>query len=166
MLFTDDPQCSSNPSRSPPTPGPLPTTSPSSAESECPGLPSLGTPLPPSPSPSSTVLTPPADHAVAGPPETPSPAPSPSSGESEEEKSKKLLYCSLCKVAVNSLSQLEAHNKGYSNTDALLKPWRHLVDGLKTAGCRNMYNQVIYIPLPAPNPCCLTNLLFYYYEFS
>ncbi|XP_035629870.2 LOW QUALITY PROTEIN: zinc finger protein 385B-like [Oncorhynchus keta] len=30
----------------------------------------------------------------------------------EEEKAKKLLYCSLCKVAVNSLSQLEAHNTG------------------------------------------------------
>ncbi|XP_067891627.1 zinc finger protein 385B isoform X1 [Heterodontus francisci] len=34
------------------------------------------------------------------------------SSESEEEKAKKLLYCSLCKVAVNSLSQLEAHNTG------------------------------------------------------
>lgn len=32
--------------------------------------------------------------------------------EAEEEKAKKLLYCSLCKVAVNSLSQLEAHNTG------------------------------------------------------
>eukprot|EP00079_Xenopus_tropicalis_P017579 XP_004917798.1 PREDICTED: zinc finger protein 385B isoform X1 [Xenopus tropicalis] len=32
--------------------------------------------------------------------------------ESEEEKAKKLLYCSLCKVAVNSLSQLDAHNTG------------------------------------------------------
>ncbi|XP_040009327.1 zinc finger protein 385A isoform X3 [Xiphias gladius] len=32
--------------------------------------------------------------------------------ETEEDKAKKLLYCSLCKVAVNSLSQLEAHNKG------------------------------------------------------
>lgn len=32
--------------------------------------------------------------------------------ETEEEKAKKLLYCSLCKVAVNSLSQLEAHNTG------------------------------------------------------
>uniref|UniRef100_A0A8C9RQC1 Zinc finger protein 385B n=1 Tax=Scleropages formosus TaxID=113540 RepID=A0A8C9RQC1_SCLFO len=31
---------------------------------------------------------------------------------SEEEKAKKLLYCSLCKVAVNSLLQLEAHNTG------------------------------------------------------
>lgn len=37
--------------------------------------------------------------------------------ESEEEKAKKLLYCSLCKVAVNSLSQLEAHNTGeYANS--------------------------------------------------
>ncbi|XP_075068432.1 zinc finger protein 385D isoform X2 [Mixophyes fleayi] len=34
------------------------------------------------------------------------------SGESEEEKAKRLLYCSLCKVAVNSGSQLEAHNSG------------------------------------------------------
>ncbi|KAJ8282398.1 hypothetical protein COCON_G00049170 [Conger conger] len=40
-----------------------------------------------------------------------SPAPEPTA-ESEEEKAKKLLYCSLCKVAVNSLSQLEAHNTG------------------------------------------------------
>ncbi|RXN31419.1 SEC14 domain and spectrin repeat-containing 1 isoform X1 [Labeo rohita] len=39
-------------------------------------------------------------------------APSEPSVESEEEKAKKLLYCSLCKVAVNSLSQLEAHNTG------------------------------------------------------
>ncbi|XP_075757776.1 zinc finger protein 385A isoform X2 [Pelodiscus sinensis] len=34
------------------------------------------------------------------------------SAKAEEEKAKKLLYCALCKVAVNSLSQLEAHNKG------------------------------------------------------
>ncbi|XP_053570198.1 zinc finger protein 385D [Bombina bombina] len=34
------------------------------------------------------------------------------SGETEEEKAKRLLYCSLCKVAVNSSSQLEAHNSG------------------------------------------------------
>ncbi|XP_029612107.1 zinc finger protein 385B-like [Salmo trutta] len=40
------------------------------------------------------------------------PAPCEPSDESEEEKVKKLLYCSLCKVAVNSLSQLEAHNTG------------------------------------------------------
>lgn len=42
-------------------------------------------------------------------------APSEPSAESEEEKAKKLLYCSLCKVAVNSLSQLEAHNTGVAN---------------------------------------------------
>ncbi|MBN3307213.1 zinc finger protein 385A isoform X2 [Amia ocellicauda] len=42
----------------------------------------------------------------------PTPPPSASPPESEEDKAKKLLYCSLCKVAVNSLSQLEAHNKG------------------------------------------------------
>uniref|UniRef100_A0A8C4Z4Q0 Zinc finger protein 385D n=1 Tax=Gadus morhua TaxID=8049 RepID=A0A8C4Z4Q0_GADMO len=33
-------------------------------------------------------------------------------GETEEEKAKRLLYCSLCKVAVNSSSQLDAHNMG------------------------------------------------------
>ncbi|MGH0175375.1 UNVERIFIED_CONTAM: hypothetical protein FKN15_008852 [Acipenser sinensis] len=51
--------------------------------------------------------TPRADPAGVpnGSPLTPTP-------ESEEDKAKKLLYCSLCKVAVNSLSQLEAHNKG------------------------------------------------------
>ncbi|XP_062842016.1 zinc finger protein 385D isoform X3 [Trichomycterus rosablanca] len=32
--------------------------------------------------------------------------------ETEEEKALRLLYCSLCKVAVNSASQLEAHNIG------------------------------------------------------
>ncbi|XP_028302357.1 zinc finger protein 385A-like isoform X2 [Gouania willdenowi] len=65
--------------------------------------------LPPqsSPSPPAAISALPTDPA-----DTASPAPSPSPGESEEEKAKKLLYCSLCKVAVNSLSQLEAHNKG------------------------------------------------------
>ncbi|XP_072226825.1 zinc finger protein 385D-like [Leuresthes tenuis] len=33
-------------------------------------------------------------------------------GETEEEKAMRLLYCSLCKVAVNSASQLQAHNSG------------------------------------------------------
>lgn len=46
----------------------------------------------------------------------PTPAPSGSAtgslAETEEEKAKRLLYCSLCKVAVNSASQLEAHNSG------------------------------------------------------
>ncbi|XP_040281789.1 zinc finger protein 385A isoform X1 [Bufo bufo] len=35
-----------------------------------------------------------------------------STAENDDDKSKKLLYCALCKVSVNSLSQLEAHNKG------------------------------------------------------
>ncbi|XP_049340623.1 zinc finger protein 385B isoform X2 [Astyanax mexicanus] len=52
----------------------------------------------------------PAPPALKPLPKQPSP-PEPSL-ESEEEKAKKLLYCSLCKVAVNSLSQLEAHNTG------------------------------------------------------
>ncbi|XP_060936849.1 zinc finger protein 385D [Limanda limanda] len=32
--------------------------------------------------------------------------------ESEQDKAQRLLYCSLCKVAVNSASQLDAHNSG------------------------------------------------------
>ncbi|XP_053190648.1 zinc finger protein 385D-like [Scomber japonicus] len=32
--------------------------------------------------------------------------------ETEEQKAIRLLYCSLCKVAVNSASQLQAHNSG------------------------------------------------------
>ncbi|XP_029102931.1 zinc finger protein 385B isoform X2 [Scleropages formosus] len=49
----------------------------------------------------------------AVPPVGTAPAPAPTQEEeSEEERAKKLLYCSLCKVAVNSLSQLEAHNSG------------------------------------------------------
>ncbi|XP_069826342.1 zinc finger protein 385A isoform X2 [Dendropsophus ebraccatus] len=35
-----------------------------------------------------------------------------STSENDDDKAKKLLYCALCKVSVNSLSQLEAHNKG------------------------------------------------------
>ncbi|XP_005739689.1 zinc finger protein 385A-like isoform X1 [Pundamilia nyererei] len=111
----DDNQSCPNSKESPSTPSCLPTSTPSSADTECPLLPSVNTPLPLSPSPSAALSTPSADSAApaaAGLLDTPSPAPSPSSGESEEEKAKKLLYCSLCKVAVNSLSQLEAHNKG------------------------------------------------------
>ncbi|XP_036401831.1 zinc finger protein 385B-like isoform X4 [Megalops cyprinoides] len=65
--------------------------------------------------------SPPSEAGVQGralknglkPAPAPAPAPEPPADtESEEEKAKKLLYCSLCKVAVNSLSQLEAHNTG------------------------------------------------------
>lgn len=55
-----------------------------------------------------TALTP---GAATSPSKSTNGAPG-SGSESEEEKAKKLLYCSLCKVAVNSLSQLEAHNTG------------------------------------------------------
>ncbi|XP_024114395.1 zinc finger protein 385D isoform X2 [Oryzias melastigma] len=87
-------------------------------------------PAPPSPSAASS----PSDQSVTAAPET-SPAaagdekPPPKLGspsepdadheaepetdaETEEEKARRLLYCSLCKVAVNSASQLEAHNSG------------------------------------------------------
>ncbi|CAO2596918.1 Zinc finger protein 385B [Lemmus lemmus] len=58
---------------------------------------------------SGTAPLPPA--AITSPSKSTNGAPG-SAAESEEEKAKKLLYCSLCKVAVNSLSQLEAHNTG------------------------------------------------------
>ncbi|KAF0035014.1 hypothetical protein F2P81_012772 [Scophthalmus maximus] len=103
------------PTASPSPPGPSPSSpepDPNKQDTEIPLLPSVSSPLPPSPSPTTPLSAPPADPAVAGLPDTLSPAPSPPAGQSEEEKAKKLLYCSLCKVAVNSLSQLDAHNKG------------------------------------------------------
>ncbi|KAK0153703.1 Zinc finger protein 385D [Merluccius polli] len=54
-------------------------------------------------------------------------------GETEEEKAKRLLYCSLCKVAVNSASQLEAHNSGEKELGGVEEGgrwgWRRLGDG-------------------------------------
>ncbi|KAM6928098.1 zinc finger protein 385A-like [Xenentodon cancila] len=108
----DDTQSCPNLKESSLTPSRLPTPTLGSADPECPLLPAVSTPLPSSPSPSAALNASSADSAVAVLPETPSPTTSPSSGDLEEEKAKKLLYCSLCKVAVNSLSQLEAHNKG------------------------------------------------------
>ncbi|KAJ8255892.1 hypothetical protein COCON_G00197560 [Conger conger] len=61
--------------------------------------------------PAETANQGPAARSGATPPAT-APTTAPPTGETEEEKAKKLLYCSLCKVAVNSLSQLEAHNTG------------------------------------------------------
>ncbi|XP_075893441.1 zinc finger protein 385A-like isoform X2 [Nelusetta ayraudi] len=109
----DDSQVGDNPSKSPLPSHHLPLPTAGSVEPECPCSPFLNAALSSSPSPSAAVSTPPAEPVVVDSlPDTPSPASSPSSGGSEEEKAKKLLYCSLCKVAVNSLSQLEAHNKG------------------------------------------------------
>ncbi|XP_076602758.1 zinc finger protein 385B isoform X1 [Chaetodon auriga] len=91
------------PPSSPPSALPAPGLSSSSSSS------SKASPPPPPPAPVTTSLS------SAPPPPAPSqasPQDAPLSVESEEEKAKKLLYCSLCKVAVNSLSQLEAHNAG------------------------------------------------------
>uniref|UniRef100_A0A8C0GEK1 Zinc finger protein 385A n=1 Tax=Chelonoidis abingdonii TaxID=106734 RepID=A0A8C0GEK1_CHEAB len=75
-------------------PGPVgsPMSSVSESDSDKPGAPHPHGPFP----------LPPGNGSV-GPGAT---------SKSDEEKAKKLLYCALCKVAVNSLSQLEAHNKG------------------------------------------------------
>ncbi|TKS82549.1 Zinc finger protein 385D [Collichthys lucidus] len=76
--------------------------------------------------PSTTSTTAPETTSAAGGDEGPSELSSPSEPdleteaepeadtdpETEEEKARRLLYCSLCKVAVNSASQLEAHNSG------------------------------------------------------
>ncbi|KAK5894621.1 hypothetical protein CesoFtcFv8_011295 [Champsocephalus esox] len=88
-----------------------------SMPSVCPLLPTPTPPLipPASSSPGCGTGSPSSEQPGSGPPVSGavgSTAPSPSNPETEEDKAKKLLYCSLCKVAVNSLSQLEAHNKG------------------------------------------------------
>lgn len=62
-----------------------------------------------------------------------------SDGETEEEKARRLLYCSLCKVAVNSASQLEAHNSGERNSAfrLFLKIVMKKVTGLKKSLRKN-----------------------------
>ncbi|XP_028292621.1 zinc finger protein 385B isoform X2 [Gouania willdenowi] len=103
----------------------LPSTSPLSSSSTSsragseppPSSPPSALPAPHLSSSSSSTFSktsPPPAHPVASSAASsqPSSQDAPLSAESEEEKAKKLLYCSLCKVAVNSLSQLEAHNAG------------------------------------------------------
>uniref|UniRef100_A0A671TAL4 Zinc finger protein 385A-like n=1 Tax=Sinocyclocheilus anshuiensis TaxID=1608454 RepID=A0A671TAL4_9TELE len=97
------------------TPGPVAISAPPTPEypgpSACPLLPTPTTPQPPpatSSSPGCGSSNP--EQTGTGAPGAPSVTPS--NPETEEDKAKKLLYCSLCKVAVNSLSQLEAHNRG------------------------------------------------------
>lgn len=118
-LFVDEPQPLSQSNGPLLAPGPLPplTTPPTPPmDSPVPSVCLMPTPTPP---PSSTSpgcssggseQVGPGQQVSAG--SSASASSSPSNPETEEDKAKKLLYCSLCKVAVNSLSQLEAHNKG------------------------------------------------------
>ncbi|XP_074514609.1 zinc finger protein 385B isoform X3 [Sebastes fasciatus] len=116
VLPSSSPLSSTSPSSSRPGSEPPPSSPPtalpapglfSSSSSSSPS--SKASPPPPPPAPVTTSSSP---AAAPPPPSQASSQNAPLSVESEEEKAKKLLYCSLCKVAVNSLSQLEAHNAG------------------------------------------------------
>ncbi|XDV46133.1 hypothetical protein PO909_014082, partial [Leuciscus waleckii] len=96
-------------------PGPVTISAPPTPESPGPSAcPLLSTPTNPQPPPatSSSPGCGSSNPEQAGTGAPGAPSVTPSNPETEEDKAKKLLYCSLCKVAVNSLSQLEAHNKG------------------------------------------------------
>ncbi|XP_032831280.2 zinc finger protein 385D-like isoform X1 [Petromyzon marinus] len=98
---------------SPPLPPPPPTTTSSTSTPSPTSSPAPPNDLPKGPDPPARGFSP---HAEPLPPAGVSTLGSPAAGvpkaESEEEKAKRLLYCALCKVAVNSQSQLEAHYKG------------------------------------------------------
>lgn len=87
---------SSEPSAPNPTSGAAPSSSGTSETVKSPSDPSL------SPGPRTPEKETQRDGEAEAAPE----------GETEEEKAIRLLYCSLCKVAVNSASQLQAHNSG------------------------------------------------------
>ncbi|XP_035860376.1 zinc finger protein 385B isoform X4 [Sander lucioperca] len=114
LLPSCSPLSSTSPSSSRPGSEPPPSSPPTalpasglfSSSSSSPS--SQASPPPPPPAPVTSSSSP----AAPPPPSQASTQNAPLSVESEEEKAKKLLYCSLCKVAVNSLSQLEAHNAG------------------------------------------------------
>ncbi|XP_061531939.1 zinc finger protein 385A isoform X2 [Phycodurus eques] len=98
-------------------PGPLPPqttppTPPLDPLSVCPLMPAPTTPMSSTSSSSPGGSMPNSEPPLVSGSSGPSASGSPSGPQTEEDKAKKLLYCSLCKVAVNSLSQLEAHNKG------------------------------------------------------
>lgn len=120
FLFVDEPQPLSQSNGPLLAPGPLPplTTPPTPPmDSPVPSVCLMPTPTPP-PSSTSPGCSGGGGSEQVGPGQlvsagsSASASSSPSNPETEEDKAKKLLYCSLCKVAVNSLSQLEAHNKG------------------------------------------------------
>ncbi|KAK2840070.1 hypothetical protein Q5P01_013810 [Channa striata] len=99
----------SSPPSALPAPGLSYSSSSSSSSSASSSSSSTSKVSPPPPPPAPVTSSSPAPPT---PPAQASSQDAPLSAESEEEKAKKLLYCSLCKVAVNSLSQLEAHNAG------------------------------------------------------
>lgn len=67
--------------------------------------------------------------------------------ETEEEKARRLLYCSLCKVAVNSASQLEAHNSGK-------RPVMH------TQRCLHRKQHILHVSHPIPGLQHIYSTLF------
>ncbi|KAL6099816.1 znf385d [Pungitius sinensis] len=98
---------------------PSPCLQPSSADTGEPAAANRASEASPSGRGPADTLNRPSDSPLAPGPRTPEPearrdgrmdaAPE---HETEEEKALRLLYCSLCKVAVNSASQLHAHNSG------------------------------------------------------
>uniref|UniRef100_A0A3B4GUQ2 Zinc finger protein 385A-like n=1 Tax=Pundamilia nyererei TaxID=303518 RepID=A0A3B4GUQ2_9CICH len=115
------PQEGDKPHTLPPTSSPSPPGAPGTAPDSEPMCPLIPTPTPPLVPPTSS--SPGCGSSLTNSEQVGSGTPvsgavgisasnSPSNPETEEDKAKKLLYCALCKVAVNSLSQLEAHNKG------------------------------------------------------
>ncbi|XP_028969518.2 zinc finger protein 385A isoform X2 [Esox lucius] len=106
------PRSNSSPMTHSLAPVPVPDTPDTPLDPVSSALPLLSVPMATASTPPPALGAPEVDTPMEGPADTSSPVPSPAPGESEEDRAKKLLYCSLCKVAVNSLSQLEAHNKG------------------------------------------------------
>lgn len=115
FCFADETQSAPQVNGSVVAPEPMAISAPPTPESPgpsaCPLLPTPTTPQPP-PATSSSPGCGSSDPEQTGTVTPGAPSVTPSNPETEEDKAKKLLYCSLCKVAVNSLSQLEAHNKG------------------------------------------------------
>ncbi|XP_072548553.1 zinc finger protein 385D isoform X2 [Salminus brasiliensis] len=76
--------------------------------------------------------------------------------ETEQEKALRLLYCSLCKVAVNSPSQLEAHNSGTKHKTMLeARNGNGSIKSFPRAGVKNK------LPAPTGSATGLQNKTFH-----